>query len=125
VLQCNYIRQFIDLLEGLIPKRDDNKEIQKDHLEKLILFAIMWALGALLEQGDRKKVHYNFQQTSFTLTIVYEINGGSYNSRGFTFNRLYCLCILFDKFTNTEVLFIDMQALRLTLFSCTLTLLLN
>lgn len=50
------MRQFIDLLEGLIPKRDDNKEIAKDHLEKLILFAIMWALGALLEQGDRKKV---------------------------------------------------------------------
>ena len=56
VLQCNYIRQAIDLLEGLIPKRDDNKDISKDHLEKLIVFAIMWSLGALLEQADRRKV---------------------------------------------------------------------
>ena len=50
VLQCYYICQAIDLLEGLIPKRDDNKDISKDHLKKLIVFAIMWSLGALLEQ---------------------------------------------------------------------------
>lgn len=56
MLQCNYIRQAIDLLEGLIPRRDDNKDIPKEHLEKLILFAIMWSLGSLLEQSDRKKV---------------------------------------------------------------------
>ncbi|XP_053396215.1 dynein axonemal heavy chain 5-like isoform X3 [Mercenaria mercenaria] len=56
VLQCNYVRQAIDLLEGLIPRRDDNKDIPKEHLEKLILFAIMWSLGALLEQNDRKKI---------------------------------------------------------------------
>ncbi|XP_060585698.1 dynein axonemal heavy chain 5-like, partial [Ruditapes philippinarum] len=55
VLQCNYVRQAIDLLEGLIPRRDDNKDIPRDHLEKLIVFAIMWSLGALLEQVDRKK----------------------------------------------------------------------
>ncbi|XP_052807224.1 dynein axonemal heavy chain 5-like isoform X2 [Mya arenaria] len=64
VLQCNYIRQAIDLLEGLIPKRDDNKEIPKDHLEKLIVFSLMWSLGALLEQADRKKVEDLIKQNS-------------------------------------------------------------
>ena len=67
VLQCNYIRQSIDLLEGLIPKRDDNKEIPRDHLEKLILFAIMWSLGALLEQADRRKVLRSVGITVITL----------------------------------------------------------
>ena len=67
VLQCNYIRQAIDLLEGLIPKRDDNKDISKDHLEKLIVFAIMWSLGALLEQADRRKVREKYFQHFFTL----------------------------------------------------------
>ncbi|KAH3727100.1 hypothetical protein DPMN_053025, partial [Dreissena polymorpha] len=64
VLQCNYVRQAIDLLEGLIPRRDDNKDIAKDHLEKLILFALMWSLGALLEQVDRKKVEDLIRQNS-------------------------------------------------------------
>ena len=55
-MQCNYIRQAIDLLEGMILKRDDKKEIPKEQLEKIIVFSIMWSLGALLEQADRKKV---------------------------------------------------------------------
>jgi dynein heavy chain len=65
VLQCNYVRQAIDLLEGLIPRRDDNKDIPRDHLEKLIVFAIMWSLGALLEQVDRKKVYSNLNSVIF------------------------------------------------------------
>ncbi|KAK3576985.1 hypothetical protein CHS0354_005992 [Potamilus streckersoni] len=56
VLECNYVRQAIDLLEGLIPKKDDNKEIDKNHLSRLITFALMWSLGALLELDDRKKM---------------------------------------------------------------------
>ena len=60
LLQCNYIRQAIDLLEGLIPNKEDtkedNKEVSRDHLEKLIIFAILWSCGAILELDDRKKV---------------------------------------------------------------------
>ncbi|KAK3724620.1 hypothetical protein RRG08_041104 [Elysia crispata] len=56
VLECNYIRQAIDLLEGLIPKEDDHKDISGDHLRRLIVFALMFSLGALLELDDRKKV---------------------------------------------------------------------
>lgn len=49
-----YIRQALDLLDGLIPAADDN--LGMAHLQKLIVFAIMWSLGALLELDDRKKV---------------------------------------------------------------------
>jgi dynein heavy chain len=59
-LECNYIRQAIDLLEGLIPKSDDNKECGPEHLRRLIFFALMWSLGALLELNDRKKVQFLF-----------------------------------------------------------------
>jgi dynein heavy chain len=56
VLECMYVRQAIDLLEGLIPSADDVKDIPQPYLQKLIVFAIMWSLGALLELDDRKKV---------------------------------------------------------------------
>ena len=50
--------QAIDLLEGLIPSSDDgsSKDVSNDHLQRLIIFAIMFSLGALLELDDRKKV---------------------------------------------------------------------
>ena len=56
VLECMYVRQAIDLLDGLIPSSDDVKDLGQAHLQKLIVFAIMWSLGALLELDDRKKV---------------------------------------------------------------------
>jgi len=51
-----YIRQAIDLLEGLFTGVDEYKELTVRHVQKLIVFAIMWSLGALLELDDRKKV---------------------------------------------------------------------
>jgi len=51
-----YVRQALDLLEGLIPVSEDNKDISSSHLKQLIVFAIMWSLGALLELSDRRKV---------------------------------------------------------------------
>ena len=62
VLECMYVRQALDLLEGLIPSGDDNKELQAAHMQKLIVFSIMWSLGALLELEDRKKVGPMCQQ---------------------------------------------------------------
>jgi len=56
MLECMYIRQAIDLLEGLLTCSDENKELPVHHIQKLIVFAIMWSLGALLEPDDRKKV---------------------------------------------------------------------
>lgn len=56
LLECMYVRQALDLLEGLIPVSDDNKDISSTHLKLFIVFAIMWSLGALLEPSDRRKV---------------------------------------------------------------------
>ena len=57
LLQCNYIRQAIDLMEGLIPMSDDGKsDVPRDYLLKIIVMAIMWSVGAILELADRKKV---------------------------------------------------------------------
>jgi hypothetical protein len=53
-----YVRQALDVLEGLIPVGEDAKTLNTKVLEKLIVFSIMWSLGALLELDDRKKVLY-------------------------------------------------------------------
>ena len=50
------MRQALDLLEGLIPVSEDNKDISSNHLKLLIVFSIMWSLGALLELSERQKV---------------------------------------------------------------------
>lgn len=44
-------------MEGLIPTSDDGKsDVPREHLMKIIIMAIMWSLGAILELADRKKV---------------------------------------------------------------------
>jgi dynein heavy chain, axonemal len=48
-----YVRQSLDLLEGLISKE---KAPGTSHLARLYVFALMWSLGALLELYDRKKL---------------------------------------------------------------------
>ncbi len=63
-----YVRQAIDLLEGLIPGGDEGKDLQVPVLEKFIVFAFMWSLGALLELDDRKKV--NKMDDIFFLNIL-------------------------------------------------------
>ncbi|CAF4533014.1 unnamed protein product, partial [Rotaria sp. Silwood2] len=57
VNECNYIKQIIDLLDGLL-----NKEIKytKIFLERLTIFALMWSMGSLLELNDRAKLEQYF-----------------------------------------------------------------
>lgn len=50
VLEAIYIRQTIDILNGLLATA---KSAKQAHLEKLFIFALMWSLGALLELDDR------------------------------------------------------------------------
>ncbi|XP_033641432.1 dynein heavy chain 8, axonemal-like [Asterias rubens] len=58
ILECNYIRQSVDLLDGMIPVKDehDHSILPATYLEKLFIFALMWSLGALLELDDRVKM---------------------------------------------------------------------
>ena len=55
LLECNYVRQAVNLLEGLIPKKDSGS-VSADHLSKLYTFVIMWSLGACLELDDRLRL---------------------------------------------------------------------
>ena len=72
LLECIYVRQALDLLEGLIPESEDNKDISSNHLKLLIVFAVMWSLGALLELSDRRKVRaYLHRRTSFSVTVMH------------------------------------------------------
>ena len=68
-----YVRQALDLLEGLIATGDESKQINVSHLQKLIVFAIMWSLGALLELEDKKKVSVPYVCTTHVrcLNVVF------------------------------------------------------
>lgn len=52
-----YVRQALDLLEGLLPSAGEH-EFSSAHVQKLIVFAVMWSLGAVLEIEDRRKVGF-------------------------------------------------------------------
>ncbi|XP_018316536.1 dynein heavy chain 8, axonemal [Mycetomoellerius zeteki] len=54
LLEAVYIRQCIDLLEGLnVGNSDPTKILSEQHIEKLFLFSLMWSLGAMLELDGR------------------------------------------------------------------------
>ncbi|OXB57017.1 hypothetical protein ASZ78_015603 [Callipepla squamata] len=55
VLECMYIKQAIDLLQGLLSDRDE-KQLSVEHIARLFIFALMWSIGALLEPDDRLKM---------------------------------------------------------------------
>ena len=55
--------KFIDLMEGLIPNKEDSGCLGKQHLEKLVVFSVMWSVGALLELSDRRKMEEFMQQS--------------------------------------------------------------
>nr|XP_031825788.1 dynein heavy chain 8, axonemal [Nomia melanderi] len=49
LLEAIYIRQCIDLLEGLLGE----DTLTTYHIEKIFLFSVMWSLGAVLELEER------------------------------------------------------------------------
>ena len=56
VLECMYISQACNLLEGLIPEKEEKTSLPSRHLEHLYIFSLMWSIGALLELEDRAKM---------------------------------------------------------------------
>ncbi|CAL8289381.1 unnamed protein product [Merluccius merluccius] len=56
LLEAFVIMQCINMLQGLIPPKDQGGEISRVHMERLYVFALMWSVGALLELDDRRKM---------------------------------------------------------------------
>ncbi|KAJ3055739.1 Dynein heavy chain 5, axonemal [Rhizophlyctis rosea] len=57
IMRVSYITTCTVFLSGLIPKAEANKAgISADHLERIYVFSMFWALGALLELDERKKL---------------------------------------------------------------------
>ncbi|GAB0182986.1 dynein axonemal heavy chain 5 [Grus japonensis] len=55
ILECMYIKQAIDLLQGLLSDQYE-KQLSEEHIARLFIFAVMWSAGALLELDDRLKM---------------------------------------------------------------------
>ncbi|XP_069770267.1 dynein axonemal heavy chain 5 isoform X3 [Narcine bancroftii] len=58
MLEAFVIMQSINMLNGLIPPKEQGGEANHEHLERLYVFCLMWSIGALLELEDRKKMEY-------------------------------------------------------------------
>ncbi|XP_069476735.1 dynein axonemal heavy chain 5-like [Ambystoma mexicanum] len=68
ILECMYIKQAIDLLQGLLADRDD-KQPSQEHVSRLFVFALMWSVGALLELDDRVKMESFIRSHAATLEL--------------------------------------------------------
>ncbi|XP_068603948.1 LOW QUALITY PROTEIN: dynein axonemal heavy chain 5 [Brachionichthys hirsutus] len=68
VLECMYIRQTIDLLQGLLPAAEEKQPSRVD-VGRLFVFALMWSLGALLELDDRDKMEAFLKTHSSSLDL--------------------------------------------------------
>uniref|UniRef100_A0A8C8LR66 Dynein heavy chain 5, axonemal-like n=1 Tax=Oncorhynchus tshawytscha TaxID=74940 RepID=A0A8C8LR66_ONCTS len=67
ILECMYIKQTIDLLQGLLPAVEE-KQSQGD-VSRLFVFAVMWSVGALLELEDRSKMEAFLEAHPATLDL--------------------------------------------------------
>ncbi|KAM4579488.1 dynein axonemal heavy chain 8-like, partial [Fundulus diaphanus] len=56
LLECNYIMQSVNLLEGFLPTKEIVGFAESKHLERLFVFCVMWSVGAILELEDRDKL---------------------------------------------------------------------
>ena len=60
----NFFFKAIDILDGLIPNRDEHGILPSSYLNKLIVFSLMWSTGALLELDDRAKMELHMRNTN-------------------------------------------------------------
>ncbi|PKU48615.1 dynein heavy chain axonemal [Limosa lapponica baueri] len=56
MLEAFVIMQSINMLQGLIPPKEQGGELTPKCLERLYIFSLMWSVGALLELEDRCKM---------------------------------------------------------------------
>nr|XP_021143896.1 dynein heavy chain 5, axonemal [Columba livia] len=58
MLEAFVIMQSINMLQGLIPPKEQGGELTSKYLERLYIFSLMWSVGALLELEDRCKMEH-------------------------------------------------------------------
>ncbi len=63
--------QACDLLEGLIPNKEDTHSgsVSAVHMEKLFIFSLMWSIGALMELDDRDRIEQFMKDHSSKLAL--------------------------------------------------------
>eukprot|EP00794_Sanderia_malayensis_P018805 gene18805-20701_t len=68
MLECNYIAQSVNILQGLLPDSEDASVLSATHLERLYVFSVMWSIGAILELDDRVKLE-SFMRENIQLDL--------------------------------------------------------
>uniref|UniRef100_A0A8C8DVN9 Dynein, axonemal, heavy chain 5 n=1 Tax=Oryzias sinensis TaxID=183150 RepID=A0A8C8DVN9_9TELE len=76
MLEAFVIMQCINMLQGLIPLKEQCGELPREHLERLYIFALMWSAGALLELEDRRKMELWFRGNNAICRSLPEIPPG-------------------------------------------------
>uniref|UniRef100_A0A8D2AUY0 Dynein axonemal heavy chain 5 n=1 Tax=Sciurus vulgaris TaxID=55149 RepID=A0A8D2AUY0_SCIVU len=56
LLEAFVIRQSVDVLQGLIPPKEQGGELSAAHLGRLFVFALLWSVGAALEPHARRRL---------------------------------------------------------------------
>ncbi|XP_023388715.1 dynein heavy chain 5, axonemal [Pteropus vampyrus] len=56
MLEAFVIMQSINMLQGLIPPKEQGVEVTAEHLGRLYVFSLMWSTGALLELAGRHRL---------------------------------------------------------------------
>ncbi|XP_069709589.1 dynein axonemal heavy chain 5 [Phaenicophaeus curvirostris] len=70
MLEAFVIMQSINMLQGLIPPKEQGVEMTPKYLERLYVFSLMWSVGALLELEDRCKMeHWLRNHTTIKLDL--------------------------------------------------------
>ncbi|CAI9729215.1 dynein heavy chain 5, axonemal-like [Octopus vulgaris] len=68
LLECNYVAQALTIMEGYLPGEEELKDIATEKLQNIVVFALMWSLGSLLELDDRLKLEI-FWKESFSIPL--------------------------------------------------------
>ncbi|KAM6102183.1 dynein axonemal heavy chain 5 isoform 6-T6 [Theristicus caerulescens] len=58
MLEAFVIMQSINMLQGLIPTKEQGGDLTPKYFERLYVFSLMWSVGALLEVEDRCKMEH-------------------------------------------------------------------
>ncbi|KAF0871450.1 DYH5 protein, partial [Crocuta crocuta] len=70
MLEAFVIMQSINMLQGLIPPKEQGVEVTPEHLGRLYVFSLMWSIGAVLElEGRRRIEHWLRSQEALTLDL--------------------------------------------------------